>query len=394
MFFPQLATYAYDVVFQSENAFSQNTSIGTVSVQGLTQEKAETKVSDAVNKWKMSQAYTLTFADQSVQIPLDNFFFVVPESVSNAKTGGKNTLYVNMDDKYLTNALIKLVGTDFLKNINQQAVKAELEKQAGLFASTQTISISDFLRGEAAKRKVVSSAKISVNETNLLQIWVDQHPKLTIPAHANFSFVKDTVGEKMVFSNDFLSNVASVLYEASLATNLEIIERSTSTELPDGFTPGYEAKVNLDDLDLSIYNPNDYDMTVQFRVENGSTLIAEMNGFATGKSYKVVERNRMTYPYKQIIQYSTDSTSKQQQGKKGYSVQIYRNIYDSSGIKIHSTLMAKDFYLPVNEVVVKAPVSDTTVPGTITPPNTSTTPSDLTTPPDTKTTTIQTGQGN
>ena len=146
--------------------------------------------------------------------------------------------------KYVTNILIELVGNDFLKNINQQAVKAELEKQAGLFTPTQTISINDYLRGEAAKREVISSAKTSINETNSLQTWVNQHPKLTIPAHANFSFVKDTVGKNTVFSNDFLSKVASVLYEASLATNLEIIERSISTELPEGYKPGYEAKVN------------------------------------------------------------------------------------------------------------------------------------------------------
>lgn len=389
MFFPQLATYAYGVVFQSENTFSQNTSIGTVSVGGLSSESAEAKVLDAVKKWKMSQAYTLTFADQSVQIPLDNFFFVVPESVSNAQNGVVNTLYVNMDDKYLTNVVIKLVGTDFLKNINQQALKAELEKQAGLFTPTQTISLTNFLRGEAVKREVVSSAKISINETNSLKTWVEQHPKLTIPAHANFSFVQDTVGKNTVFSNEFLSKVASVLYEASLATNMDIIERSISMELPTGYKPGYEAKVNHEDMDLTLYNPNDYDIVVQFRINNRSTLIADMNGYKTGKSYKVVERNRITYPYKQIIQYTTDPTSKQQLGKDGYSVQIYRNIYDASGMKIQSTLMAKDFYLPVNEVVVKAPESNTTVPGTTMPPNTSTTD---TTTADTKTTTTQTGQ--
>lgn len=389
MFFPQLVTYAYNVLFQSEQNFARNTSIGTVLVEGLSPKDAETKVLKAAEQWQKSQAYTLTFADQSVQIPLQNFSFVVPESIASAEAGVANTLYVNVDANDLTNQLIKLVGSDFLENINQQALKAELEKQAGLFASTKTISITHFLRGEAANRQVISSANISIHDVNSLQQWVEQHPQLTIPAHANYSFVQNIVGKQTEFSDDFLSKAASALYEASLATNLEIIERSISTELPEGYKLGYEARVNRSNLDLILYNPNDYDMTVQFQVENGNTLIAEITGFVTGKSYKVVERNRITYPYKQIIQYSNDPTSKPQSGKEGYSIQIYRNIYDASGIKIKTSLIAKDFYLPVNEVVVKDPVSDTTLPGT-TSPNTSTT-TDSTTSSGTTTTTSVTG---
>ena len=158
------------------------------------------------------------------------------------------------------------------------------------------------------------------------------YPTLTIPAHSNFSFIKDFIGKKTDFSNDFLSKVASVLYEASLATNLEIVERSISTELPEGYKLGYEAKVNLKDLDFTLYNPNDYEITVAFRVENGNTLVADLNGFMTGKSYKVVERNRITYPYKQIIQYTTNPLVNNEPGKEGYSVMIYRNIYDSAGL--------------------------------------------------------------
>ncbi len=357
MFFPQIGTYAYDRIFQSEETYAPNTSIGTVSVAGLSREEAETKVLDAVNKWKTSQAYNVTFADQSVEVPLENFSFPVSEVVSTAQNGAENTLYVNMDEKYVTSILLDLVGNEFINNINQQAVKAELEKQAGSFATSQSISITQFLRGEAANRQVLSSANMMIAEPNSLKKWVDEHPTLTIPAKSNFSFIGDVVGKKTAFSNDFLSKVASVLYEASLATNLEIVERSISTELPEGYKLGYEARVNLKDLDLTLYNPNDYEITVAFRVENGNTLVADMNGFATGKSYKVVERNRITYPYKQIIHYTTNPASEQSKpGKEGYSIMIYRNSYDSAGINLDSVLIAKDFYLPVNEVVVKKKV--------------------------------------
>ena len=107
-------------------------------------------------------------------------------------------------------------------------------------------------------------------------------------------------------------------------------------------------------------------MTVQFHVENGNTLIVDINGFMTGKSYKVIERNRRTYPYKQIIHYTTNPTSlPKQQGKDGYSIVIYRNIYDAVGINLESNLIAKDFYLPVNEVVEKKKVSETTKMGVV-----------------------------
>ena len=132
------------------------------------------KVLDAVNKWKTSQAYTLTFADQSVEIPLENFTFPVSEIVSNVQNGAENTLYVNVDEKYLTSILIELVGNDFFNNINQQAVKAELEKQAGSFATAQSISVTHFLRGEAANRQVLSSANMVIAEPNSLKKWVDE----------------------------------------------------------------------------------------------------------------------------------------------------------------------------------------------------------------------------
>ena len=135
-----------------------------------------------------------------------------------------------------------------------------------------------------------------IGETDLLTQWVNEHPTITIPAQNKFSFIKDFVGQNTVFSNEFLSKVSSTLYEASLATNLQFVERSISTELPEGYKLGFEAKVNTTDLDFTVYNPNDYDMTVQFHIKNGHILVAEIKGFMTGKSYKVIEREKRNLP--------------------------------------------------------------------------------------------------
>ena len=85
-------------------------------MEGLSGKEAERKVQHSVEKWKTSQSYTLTFADQSLQIPLDTFTFLDRNSSSSAKDGLENTHYVNMNQDYSTSILKKLVGSDFVKH--------------------------------------------------------------------------------------------------------------------------------------------------------------------------------------------------------------------------------------------------------------------------------------
>ena len=72
-----------------------------------------------------------------------------------------------------------------------------------------------------------------------------------------------------------LTKVATVMYKASLSTNLKIIERHISTVKPANIELGFESNINkYDDIDLVLKNPNDFPLTITVQSrENGELIV-------------------------------------------------------------------------------------------------------------------------
>lgn len=358
--FSQMAPRAYERVFQEEGTFSEGTYIGSIEVQGLSEQDAVTKVNDGVADWQKTNKISLSFADQKIELPSQFFHFQVEDSIASASSGRSTPLFVFVKDKELKEQLALLADEKTLSFVDMKGLLAKLEEEAGnLSSSSVTLKLTDFMsEAYLSKKEVLAQSDISITETQQLSAWLNSHSEVVIPSNINFSFLdilKDE--EQTIYTNDFLSKLSSGIYRTVLSTNLQIVERHISKEFPDGFELGYEAKIMLGKMDLILFNPNDMDITIQFKKKNNNTVTVTALSLDTGYSYKTRTENKKTYEPKKIYQYVADlSTVKKNQskvGKKGYSIKIYRDCYDADGALLKSELVSEDFYLPVNEVVLK-----------------------------------------
>lgn len=352
--FSQLAVFAYEKAFPPSRIFANGTVIGPIDVGNLSEDEAASKLSEAMGIWQNKQEITVSFSDQKRTIPAMDVKFLLQESIRSAEDGVTNPLYADISKKTVRSVLVEMAGEEFVSNLDVTKLKSEIERKAGLLGKdgNEIVAIK-FLR-DNLETKVLSRAEMNVTDAEDAASFVEHHSTFTIPAFQTVAFMKDVMVNDQTFSEAFLTEAASALYKASLATNLQIIERHKSVELPSGVEAGYEAKVNESDLDFIVNNPNDTELTVTFKLKQQGVLVAEIRGYPNGKKYTVRQENPKTYPFKTIVRYTSDpSEPAASPGKQGYSVSVYRDVHDSSGEIIDYKLMAKDFYLPVNEVVVK-----------------------------------------
>ncbi|AZV44590.1 hypothetical protein BAOM_3981 [Peribacillus asahii] len=352
--FSQAAVFAYEKVFPPGRIFANGTVVGPIDVGNLSEDEALSKISEAIEIWQNKQEITVSFSNQERTIPAIDMTFLLQESIRSAEDGATNPLYANISKETVRSVLVEMAGGEFVSNLDVTKLKSEIERKAGLLGKDgKEIVAIEFLR-DNLETKVLSRAEMNVTDAEDVASFVKQHATFTIPAFQTVAFMKDVMANDHTFSEAFLTEAASTFYKASLATNLQIIERHRSVEFPSDAEAGYEAKVNQSDLDFIVNNPNDTELTVTFKSKQQGVLVAEISGYPNGKKYVVRQENPKTYPFKTIVRYTSDpSKPAASPGKQGYSVSVYRDIYDSSGEVSDYKLMAKDFYLPINEVVVK-----------------------------------------
>ncbi|MGE8078452.1 VanW family protein [Peribacillus loiseleuriae] len=352
----QLGAFAYEKISQTDQPFAANTSIGTVLVSGESKKQATEKLLHSIDEWQTKSSLSLSFADRKMTIPVHTIQFSLEESVRDAKNGIDNPLVATITESNVRQMLKEIADEKLTETVKVSELRSEIQKQAGLLdQSEQVIRLTDFL-DDSVSVSVISHAKKENIDVKSLSSWVESTPPIKIPAFGEFSFMNDLSVNAGNWSDEFLTQVASLVYEASLSTNLQVLERNTSQELPEGVKLGFEAKVNRNGMDLKLANPNDFEMTIAFKTLQPGVFTVEMSGYPTGRQYNVVVKDSKTIPYRKIVQYTALLPSEKEmkvKGKPGYSVSVYRETQDPLKKKMDSIQMSNDFYLPVNEVVLR-----------------------------------------
>ncbi|PLT32384.1 VanW family protein [Bacillus sp. V5-8f] len=357
--FSKFGTEAQNAVFQSNQKFADKTYIGSVNVENLTKKEAKEKIEKAAADWRNNADIAFTFADTKLKVPNNQISFLIDDSVFSAASGMENPLFVSVNEKLIDDQIKKHTSQTLVTNIDIKKLKREIKRRTGTLPKEKIeIRLLDFLKKDShLKQEVLSSSMIKVDDHEYLDAWLQESKEIKIKENSNFSFLEYLRNAKLDFSDEFLTLSASSLYKAILNTNLQIIERNISRELPEGMEPGFEAKIKQNSMDLILYNPNDYDLTVNFSSDKKGFLKTDIIGYKTPTTYNIRLQNKKYFKPKQIIQYVPDITlvSKpaNHPGKQGVSVSIYREITDSNGVNKDSVFVSNDIYLPVNEVVVK-----------------------------------------
>ncbi|MBM7691937.1 hypothetical protein JOC77_001347 [Peribacillus deserti] len=358
-FLSKAGTYAYENVFLETNGFKQNTSIAGIDVSKQSNKEAAAKIKEKMIQWQGNSSLTLTLFDQEVEFPMGDIHFLISESVATADQGIENKLYTDVNQTRLIEMLQDIGEEELVSQIDIKRLKTEIENWAGTLAqSNQIIYLEDMLvKNHQGKESFLSRSELSLKSGRSVDEWISNNHILTIQPGKSFSFLELVMSDNdHVLADDESSLIASAIYEAVLSSGLEVKERHTSTVLPDGIKPGYEAKIKRDESDLVLANESIYPYKIKLQTQNGRKLIVEVFGKDDSAwTYKARSGSYQSFEPKQIIQFKTGVINEQviNPGKPGYRIFIYRDVLDSNGKKLESKLMSQDFYLPVNKIMVK-----------------------------------------
>jgi hypothetical protein len=194
---------------------------------------------------------------------------------------------------------------------------------------------------------------------------VERLSPIKVEGHSQVSLLKLIEAQKLVtFSPEAASMLATTIYEAILSSNFTIVERQTGVILPEYASLGIEAKVDLDNhLDLVFVNPNNASYEIKLQRQD-NTLTAKLIGSKFLYDYKINLAEKQEFKPKTIIQYSpllpTNTTNIQQEGKNGFLIKVYRDIYDENGGWLRKEAISEDFYPPVPRIELHALTSSKT----------------------------------
>lgn len=149
--------------------------------------------------------------------------------------------------------------------------------------------------------------------------------------------------------------VATTLYNAALRANLKIDERYHHT-FPVGYvSPGQDATISGDVLDLKFENPMQYPIYIESYL-SGNNFVVNLYGYTEGPAKRIDIYSEIVDKYEPKVTYVDDPTLPEGVEKvdvekhTGYKVNTYRLIYENNVLKKKEFLYT-DIYKPVNGVI-------------------------------------------
>lgn len=291
-----------DTVVDSSYYIEDNTLIITKGKTGNVVDVAKMKDS-IINQiidlnFKGKKLNIITVSKNPTQIDLDAIYKEVHKDAKDAYfTKDPYALYPSEN------------GVDF--PISLEEAKAGLEKTNGAEEYQIKLkilypSVTTSMLGDEAFPDLLSSfsTKYSANAsrtTNLILATNKINGTILMPGET-FSYNK-VVGERTIAAGykeaaiyvngetvdgvgGGICQVATTLYEATLYSNLEIVERSNHQFVPSYIGPGLDATVYYGLTDFKFKNNRDYPIKVVCSVANGSVYF-EIHGLATANDYQV-----------------------------------------------------------------------------------------------------------
>lgn len=164
------------------------------------------------------------------------------------------------------------------------------------------------------------------------------------------------VGNKLVPDiGGGVCQVATTLYNAALRADLKIDERYHHT-FPVGYvSPGQDATISGDVLDLKFTNPSQYPLYIESYID-GNNFVVNLYGYTKDPSKRIDIYSEIVDKYEPKVNYVDDPTLPEGQEKveveqhTGYKVNTYRLIYQNNMLQKKEFLYT-DVYKPVDGVI-------------------------------------------
>ncbi|MBS4216995.1 VanW family protein [Bacillus sp. FJAT-49711] len=204
---------------------------------------------------------------------------------------------------------------------------------------------------------MISEVNREFQNTPRFQLLLDSLQNVEIKGKSQFSILQHI--EKANLSSvesENMSEVASILYELIIQSNLIVMERNISNTFNDEFILGLEAKVDPQSkLDFSFYNPNEEPIHIEWKQSKGS-LNAILFGSIQKEQYRIRFEEEKSYKPRIIKQYSPAITNNdfqvKEKGNDGKSITVIKEKMDVNGRVVDKEVVAEDFYLPVHKIEI------------------------------------------
>lgn len=355
-----------DYYVEDENLILRKATTGVVINEDIMTKKIEDYLNDYTTK--STSMELVCDIKHSQEINLENIH---------------NDIYVEQKDAYYTEEPFKIIpeviGVDFA--ISAEEIKNILneENQANEYIIPLKITVPEVTIANLsidAFPNVLSKSEgvydvTNYNRANNLTIAGEKINEVVLAPGEIFSYNK-TLGartieagykEAAIYVSGKVVNglgggicqISTILYNAVLQANLEIVERKPHQFLPSYAKPGLDATVAYGSIDFKFKNNRNYPIKIKTNVVAGVAEI-EILGIKEESDVSVVLKNKVieTIPYetKYVKNKSLESGTSRviQAGTDGKVVETYKITY-SGFEELSNELISTDKYDVLNEVV-------------------------------------------
>ncbi|WP_079479518.1 VanW family protein [Halobacillus salinus] len=355
LLFTYVGPMGWQLVSGEEKVYEPNTSVAGISIGGLTESEASTKLSGHVSDWEGQRDILLESETEKVRISSDFFLFDVEATLDEVVEGTDQDLVVRADESYQSEVESQwepALRTNFEW---EDWTAAVLEKASDLEEEPLVYSVYNFVPSDVSPLlETVAEYEISVKETSLLSELVSSMDTLTLKSEQEFSLIEAAEELPVSINEETLSIVATTIFGAALDTNFAIQQRHISQKLPDYAVLGREASVKpSQNDDFVLYNPNSSDYIISLSLE-GSNLIVDVRGYPFVEQYFSSVEDVQAIEPRTIVRYSSfvnpSDVQVEQEGETGQRAFVYRSSRGESGIR---EKIAEDYYPPVNRVELR-----------------------------------------
>lgn len=361
VFFTFLFLVASQFVIDDAFASSNGSTIGSVSVEDLSNQEIQKQITAAVTDWRNNEIY-LTIGDRKVLLNGGDFQFDIDASIKQYENDTATPWYDFWKDK-------PIVHEPLIVEVNP-SIKEKVERQTGLkWGEVQSqllvaaaklkespikIDVTDFSIKSAER---ISFQTIQIPDSQVLDVTAiaKKLDNVMIEPETPFSF--NDLATKASSSDDTMSLVASALYSVVLQSSFEITERHQADDIPTYVQPGYEASVSpFLEKDLQFISHQKVPAKIVASVKS-NVLKIELYSLPGNPEVTVSDKNRITVEPRTIYRYSDNvakGTSKMiQQSQSGLQLSIYRTITDEN-VGSKTQMVSENYYAPRNEIIEKS----------------------------------------
>ncbi|RPJ97346.1 hypothetical protein CW357_01395 [Rummeliibacillus sp. TYF005] len=347
-------------------ATSNGSTIGTVSVDELSDKEIRRNLNTAIEDWKSEGIY-VTVGSKKILLSGDDFLFNIDNSIKKFKEHSEKPWYAFWQDSptvderldvRASKSLMKKIKSE-TKIHNSEIESQLLESASYLKKSPIKIKVND-LSLEDAER--ISFQSIALKEDQILDATaiVKELDGVMIEPETPFSF--NDLATKASSNDDTMTLVASALYSAVLQSSFEIMERHQAEKIPTYIKPGYEATVSpFLEKDLQFISHSAVPTKVVASVKE-NTLKIELFTLPGSPEVIVSEKDKKTVQSRTIYRYSKNLSKGEsktiQQAKPGLQLLIYRTITEENGDS-KTQLISQNYYAPQNEIIEKSSIQST-----------------------------------